>query len=239
MKLFATTLILCSALMLSACSNAETQAPQKTVEAPQAQSSEKPASTPSVQPMVLVPWKEGVHYKVLDKELSEEPVVVEYFSFWCPACYRFEPLAQEIKKQLGSSATFQKVHVNFMGFTSQEAQEMATLGMVIARDMGKEEEINASIFSRIHQQRNTIASIDDIKAVFALNGIDANSFEATATSDSVIQLFDTNNSLIENNRAALTGVPNFIVNGKYQATFTRDMNAQDVIELIKWLSTQR
>ena len=239
MKLFSTTLMFCLALTLSAYSLANMRAHQETAAPAQVDSTEADNAKALTPPMMLVPWKEGVHYKVLDKEPSASPIVVEYFSFWCPACYRFEPLVENIKKRLGNSATFQKVHVNFMGFTSQEAQEMATLGMVVARDMGKEDEINASIFSRIHQQRNTIASIDDIKAVFALNGIDANSFEATATSDSVIQLFDTNNSLIENNRAALTGVPNFIVNGKYQATFTRDMNAQDVIELIKWLSTQR
>jgi thiol:disulfide interchange protein DsbA len=34
-------------------------------------------------------------------------------------------------------------------------------------------------------------------------------------------------------------VPNFIVNGKYQATFTRDMNQEEMIDLIMFLSSKK
>ena len=42
-------------------------------------------------------WKEGTHYKVLDKEATDKPVITEYFSFWCPHCFKFEPIVAQIK----------------------------------------------------------------------------------------------------------------------------------------------
>ncbi|MFT7418005.1 MAG: thiol:disulfide interchange protein DsbA, partial [Glaciecola sp.] len=47
-----------------------------------------------------------------------------------------------------------------------------------------------------------------------------------------------NNREIDTYRENLTGVPNFIVNGKYQATFSRDMTPDDIVNLIVWLTKQ-
>lgn len=45
-------------------------------------------------------FKEGEHYKVLDLEASKKPLVTEFFSFYCPHCNSFEPVIQQLKKQL-------------------------------------------------------------------------------------------------------------------------------------------
>ena len=45
-----------------------------------------------------------------------------------------------------------------------------------------------------------------------------------------------NQQAIDANRAYLTGVPSFIVNGKYQPTFTAEMTFDDIADLIVYLS---
>lgn len=42
-------------------------------------------------------FNEGEHYKVLDLEASNKPVVTEFFSFYCPHCNSFEPIIQQLK----------------------------------------------------------------------------------------------------------------------------------------------
>jgi thiol:disulfide interchange protein DsbA len=52
-------------------------------------------------------------------------------------------------------------------------------------------------------------------------------------------MLQMNNRSIEKYREHLSSVPNFIVNGKYQATFTRDMNPDDMVDLIVFLSNKK
>ena len=48
-----------------------------------------------------------------------------------------------------------------------------------------------------------------------------------------------NNKFVQKYRRHVKSVPTFIVNGKYQATFTRDMGRDDIVDLIVWLSEQK
>jgi thiol:disulfide interchange protein DsbA len=48
-----------------------------------------------------------------------------------------------------------------------------------------------------------------------------------------------NNRLIEKYRKHVNGVPNLIVNGKYQATFTRDMTKDEIVDLVVFLSNKK
>ncbi|WP_100656192.1 thiol:disulfide interchange protein DsbA/DsbL [Alteromonas flava] len=184
-------------------------------------------------------WQEGKHYRVISETATDKPVVTEFFSFWCPGCYRFEPLVDQIKAKLPADTKFDKVHVNFMGFTGPETQEEATRAMMIARAVKQEDKLNAAIFNYIHQQRATIAGRDDLRKIFIVNGVDAAEFDKLASSFGVNSMVQKNNKQIEAFREYVTGVPNFIVNGKYQATFTRDMTADDIVDLIVWLSKQK
>ncbi len=183
-------------------------------------------------------WKEGEHYVVLDKPATEKPVIREYFSFWCPHCFNFEPLVAQIKEKKADNVKLDKVHVNFMGFTSPQIQEQATRAMMVARALKREEELSKAVFEHIHVKRGVIANLDDLKTIFVANGVDAAEFDKLASSFGVNNLVKRNNKNITDYRQFLTGVPNFIVNGKYQAKFTRDMTPDDIVDLIVWLSTQ-
>lgn len=183
-------------------------------------------------------WVEGTHYKVISDTATKKPEVTEFFSFWCPACYRFEPLVEVIKEKLADDVAFKKVHVNFMGMAGPTVQDQATRAMAIGTVLKQSDAMNKAIFDYIHQQRATITGLDDLRALFIANGVAADKFDKLAKSFGVNSMVMKNNKQIEKYRSHLSGVPNFIVNGKYQATFTRDMTQDDIINLIVWLSTQ-
>ncbi|TRY32017.1 thiol:disulfide interchange protein DsbA/DsbL [Aliiglaciecola sp. M165] len=183
-------------------------------------------------------WVEDTHYKVISDQATEKPVVTEYFSFWCPHCYNFEPIVAQIKAKLDEGTEFKKVHVNFMRFTGPEVQDAATKAMLVGRTMGKEVEMNQAIFNYIHVQRQPITGLTELQSIFLANGVTNEEFNKMASSFGVNSQLKQNNKSLADYREHLSGVPNFIVNGKYQATFTRDMTMDDIVELIVWLSKQ-
>lgn len=188
----------------------------------------------------LVPWQEGTHYRVIADEASEKPVVKEFFSFWCPACFRFEPAVAEIKKALPENTKFQKVHVDFMQFTSQENQQLVTKAMLLGKALKVEDKINSAIFDYIHIQRANIENEKDIRNIFVVNGISGEKFDKVFPSMGLNNLLTKNNKQVEEFKPVVRGVPSFIINDKYQVlTGAANMSFNDYIELIVWLSAQK
>jgi thiol:disulfide interchange protein DsbA len=183
-------------------------------------------------------WREGTHYKVISEQSTEKKEVLEFFSFWCPHCFSFEPIVKNIKSKLADDVEFKKVHVNFMGFTSEAIQDNATKAMMVGQALQKSDALNQAIFKYIHVSRASITGLQDLKNIFVANGVDSDEFDKMVTSFGVNSMLKMNNKLIQQYRKHVSSVPNFIVNGKYQATFTRDMDNNDISELIIFLSNK-
>ena len=184
-------------------------------------------------------WREGTHYNVIAEQTTEKKEVLEFFSFWCPHCFNFEPIVKTIKTKLADDVEFIKVHVNFMGFTSPDIQDEATKAMMVARELERGEELNNAIFRYIHVSRSSITGIKDLKNIFVVNGVESEEFDKMMSSFSVNSRLKMNNKSIETYRKYVSSVPNFIVNGKYQATITRDMNNEEIVDLIVFLSNKK
>ncbi|MFT4939122.1 MAG: thiol:disulfide interchange protein DsbA [Paraglaciecola sp.] len=180
-------------------------------------------------------WQENIHYKIVAKEPSAKPQVKEVFSFWCPACYRFEVIAAEVKKSLPGNVSFIKAHVNFSGSASKEAQNDATIAMLTARAMKDSERFNKALFDSIHQERKKIEDLADIKEVYVAAGGDGVKFEKITKS------FGIKGQITKNNNATLgvKSVPTIIVNDKYQAIFSRNMTPDQFVKLVAWLLKQK
>ena len=184
-------------------------------------------------------WREGSHYNVIAEQVTEKKEVLEFFSFWCPHCFSFEPIVKNIKSTLADDVEFKKIHVNFMGFASAAIQNEATKAMMVARELNKGVELNQAIFRYLHESRSAITSINDLKNIFVVNGVEPEEFDKVMSSFGVNSMLQMNNRSIEKYRKHVSSVPNFIVNGKYQATFTRDMNPDDMVDLIVFLSNKK
>jgi thiol:disulfide interchange protein DsbA len=184
-------------------------------------------------------WREGTHYKTISEQATEKKEVLEFFSFWCPHCFNSEPLVKEIKSKLADDVEFKKVHVNFMRFTSVGIQDDATKAMMVARELDKEDDLNQAIFKYIHVSRSAITGLLDLKNIFVVNGVEPDEFDKMVSSFGVKSRLNMNNKTIQEYKEHVSSVPNFIVNGKYQATFTRDMGLDEMVDLIVFLSNKK
>jgi thiol:disulfide interchange protein DsbA len=192
-------------------------------------------SLSSFNSLAQTKWQENTHYKVIATQASAKPKVQEIFSYWCPACNAFETLVPQIKRALPADVPFEKTHVNFNCSTSKYTQDVATAVMLAAKALKTDVKFNKALFNAIHQKRTKIANKADVLAVYAGTGSDTSTLEKMMTS------FGIRSQIAKNDKIArsVRSVPTIIVNEKYQAIFTRDMTADQSIELISWLVNQK
>ena len=112
-------------------------------------------------------YQEGEHYTVVSERATSKPELREYFSFYCPACRGFESYLSDFKKALPTGATFEKTHVDFMGYTSAEVQFMLGKALVVAEKTGVAKTFSPAMFNYLQTQRATISTEKDIKKTLA------------------------------------------------------------------------
>ncbi|CAM3890974.1 Thiol:disulfide interchange protein DsbA precursor [Vibrio aerogenes CECT 7868] len=176
------------------------------------------------------PYKEGVNYEVLDLPHSSNPTVTEYFSFYCPHCFEFEPVIQKLKSHLPEGTEFQKNHVSFMGGNMGASMSKAYATMM---SLGVEDKMIPVMFNRIHIERNAPKNDAALKQIFVDQGVDAKKFDATFNSfavDSMARRFDKGFA-----ESKLTGVPSVIVNNKYLVITRGIKNNEDYFKLVDFL----
>jgi len=163
-------------------------------------------------------YEEGKHYtKVKGAEVSS-PEVREYFSFYCPHCFQFEPVAKMIKENLPEGVRFEKNHVDFLRVASPKMQQTLTKALVVANKLENKEQLIAAIFKYIHIHRAVFTSEKDVRNVFVMAGVDGAKFDSMMIDEAVIAEADKM-KLYQDELAkthGIHGVPAVIVNGKYR-----------------------
>ncbi|KID59115.1 disulfide bond formation protein [Pseudoalteromonas luteoviolacea] len=182
-------------------------------------------------------FKESVHYETLSLEKSKAPRVVEFFSFYCPACYRFEGVAKALDASLPATVPLEKLHVNFLGGLPPEVQGYLSYGYIIAKQFGVESQVVDQVFSTIHEQNGRFANMKDVQKLLEAHGVSAEKFDSALASMPVISaekaMQDEQKRFSE--AGAVRGVPTFIVNDKYRV-ITSSLNSQAQFnELVKYL----
>ncbi|NOU51866.1 thiol:disulfide interchange protein DsbA/DsbL [Pseudoalteromonas sp. JBTF-M23] len=187
-------------------------------------------------------YEEGVHYEVVSERGTKKPEVTEYFSFYCPACNAFEPLITEFKPKLDKSVKFKKSHVNFVGPRDPEKQKMMANALATAAVLPQKDAIVSALFSHIHTKRGKINELADIKDIFVSQGVDADKFDKLYKSFSVRTKASRMTRMQEQlqDKGALTGVPTFIVNGKYKLLLreSKTTTPEQISALINYLATK-
>jgi protein dithiol oxidoreductase (disulfide-forming) len=185
-------------------------------------------------------FEQGKHYEVIAAQVTAKPEVKEYFSFYCGGCNAFEPIAQSVATKLPESVEFKKMHVDFIRAAGPELQNALARAYLVAKNLGKGDQVASAIFNQIHRNRAPFANEDDIRSLVLLHDIDAETYDKAMKSFSVRgaanQMKKEQDDL--SNRRVLTGVPLLIVNGKYKinnaALDSRNMEAE-LQELIAYL----
>ncbi|WP_234880454.1 thiol:disulfide interchange protein DsbA/DsbL [Aeromonas veronii] len=151
-------------------------------------------------------FQEGKHYDVLSQPKSEQPEVLEFFSYFCPTCGRFEPIVGELKANLPQNVPFKKVPVSFLG---REMGAETQRAFAVADELQVEDKVTPLLFNNVRTLRNR----DDVRQTFIKAGVPAAHFDDTVDSFAISGKTAQYDAMVS--RYKLRGVPAFIVNGKY------------------------
>lgn len=182
-------------------------------------------------------FEQGTHYSQIDTTKSQQPQVTEFFSFYCPACYNFEMVAQRLDNEL-PKGTFVKSHVNFLRGIAPKTQSMLSTAYLIAKQVGKGNEASSAIFDSIHQKRQRPNSLNDIRELFVLEKVmTGEQFDQLASNIMVIgqEQFMVEQQERFSKLNALTGVPTFIVNDIYRVELKSVKSYDELKALIEYL----
>ncbi len=185
-------------------------------------------------------FQEGVHYTVLNNDVDDAntlthngavtPVVVEYFSFSCPGCAAVEPSMRILEKS-EPKVDVQRVHMPFGGAKAKYSQKAFALMQLLDAGVVKDK-----IFTRIHRQRNTFDSDDEIIEFFTEQGYEQSKVAQTLASFSADTLIRKMNKEAARNK--IKSVPTIIVNGKYQVSVRQLSDATTLTKIVNFLSNR-
>ncbi|MBS0971204.1 thiol:disulfide interchange protein DsbA [Chimaeribacter arupi] len=186
-------------------------------------------------------FSSGDQFVTLDKQVSGEPQVLEFFSFYCPHCYQFEKIyhiSDTIKKNLPQGTKVTKYHVEFLGPLGKEM----TQAWAVALALGVEDKVAPLMFDAV-QKTQVVQTPDDIKKVFIQAGVTSEEY------DSAWNSFVVKSLVVQQQKAAadlgLQGVPSIFVNGKYMVKNDGlDMSSMDIYskqysDVVNFLLTQK
>ncbi len=187
------------------------------------------------------PFSNGAQYITLDKPVTGEPQVLEFFSFYCPHCYQFEQVwhvSEGIEKNLPKNVKYVKYHVEFLGPLGKQL----TQAWAVAIALGVEDKVSPLMFEAV-QKKQSVQTPDDIRKVFIEAGVKGEDY------DSALNSFVVKSLVVQQEKAAadlgLQGVPSVFVNGKYMVkndgldTSSQDMYVKQYSDVVNFLSTQK
>lgn len=169
-------------------------------------------------PALAQQFVQGTHYDVIAEQATNKPEVKEYFSFFCGGCASIEPVVQQLGDNLPEGAELKKVHVDFVRGASPEVQNTLARAYLVAKANGVANPYSTAVFNHIHRQRNQIRNDSDVRSIALGVGIAAETYDNQINSFSIrMGATVMRNEQNELSRSrVLTGVPTFVVNGKYK-----------------------
>ena len=182
------------------------------------------SSTAAAAPLnAPTPWQEGVNYTRLvpaqpTAVAAGQVEVLEFFWYACPHCYAIDPLVEAWKKTKPAYVSFSRVPVMWNEGHRSLARLYYTLDSI-----GKLNDLHAAIFKEIHVKNDPLVDLsnDDAQsekiqtAFVQTQGVSAEAFKNAYHSFSVENSLQRADQLVQ--RYRISGVPAFVINGKYVA----------------------
>lgn len=181
-----------------------------------------------------VEYKEGTHYEVIKQTATETPEVMEFFSFYCPHCFTFEPLIATLKKNLDKDVVIKKNHVDFLG---KQMGPQLTRAYAAASLLQVEDKVSNLIFDQIQTQHKDINGEQGILDIFEKAGIDNNEAKGALASFPAGGLASQMKRNTETFK--IRGVPTIIVNGKYKVKTGSIKSTDEFIALVDFLTKMK
>lgn len=178
-------------------------------------------------------FDEGMEYELL-KTVQPAPTdgkveVIEFFSYACPHCYRFEPYIEKWQETKPDNVEF--IHVPAVFNKNWEA--LASL-YYAAEVLGVQEKMHPIIFEAMHGEGKKIKSFDDLKALFEANGVSAEKLNQALNSFTVAA--KTRRAKTMTQSYGIKSVPNIVVQGKYRTNGTLAKSHDNVFNVVDHLT---
>lgn len=160
----------------------------------------------------LAEYEEGIEYERLKAPVSTvDPgkiEVVELFWYGCPHCYRLEPELKAWLKNKPDNVVFVRIPAVFRPLWGFHAKVYYT-----AEVLGVLDQVNDGMFEAMQVQRRKMASVDEVKALFAKYGVSSEKFDNAFNSFAVDAKVRRATDLTR--RYGIEGVPALVINGKF------------------------
>jgi protein dithiol oxidoreductase (disulfide-forming) len=182
------------------------------------------ATAATAAPVSSTAWQDGVNYtRLVPAQPTSVPAgqveVLEFFWYACPHCYALDPLIATWEKSKPAYISFSRVPVLW----NEGHRSLARLFYTL-QSMGKLSQFHDDVFKEIHVNGNPLigsdpnnaAQAERVQLVFIRKlGISEADFEKAYHSFEVEKSLQRADELVQ--RYRVTGVPTFVVNGKYIA----------------------
>ncbi len=156
--------------------------------------------------------KLGVEYTVLptpqNTESGKKIEVTEFFAYYCPHCYAFEPELEAWVKKQGDNISFKRVHVQLNDAVAPQQRLYFTL-----EAMGLVEQYHRKVFNAMHVEHNRLNTDAAVLDFATKQGIDAKKFSATYRSFGVDAKIRRANAMMESYQ--VTFWPMIAIDGRY------------------------
>ena len=179
-------------------------------------------------------FKEGEHYEVVKATATAKPELLEFFSYFCPHCYRFEPIMADLKKSLPQGIELKRNPVAFLG---REMGPELQRAFAVATLLDVEDKFSPVIFKKIQEERQPPQSRADIKALFESIGVAGNEYDGAVDSFAVSGLvaqFDRNTQEMN-----IRGVPATVINGRYLLKTESVKSTEEYKALVQYLLNKK
>jgi thiol:disulfide interchange protein DsbA len=197
-------------------------------------------------------WVAGQHYFLINPPQptglpAGKVQVIEIFSYACPGCNRFYPVADRLRASLPPYAVMEYLAASFR---PDEDWPMFQRAYVTAQQMGIDERTHDAMFDAVWKSgelavfdpatqhaRHPPPSIADAAQFYAkAAGVKPEAFLATAGSFGVDVKVREADERIRN--YAIGETPSIVVNGKYRLNPVSAGGYEETIDLVKWLVSQ-
>ena len=173
----------------------------------------------------------GKNYTVIDKPVETSTgtkvEVRELFWYFCPHCFSVHPLLDNWLQTMDSSAQLVLQPAVFPGW------EYGASFYYVLEELGEVNRLHGPLFDAIHVQKLNFKTQQDFVTWLTLNGIDEG--RANKVYESFAVKVAVNKAKANTYKYRITGVPAFIVNGKYIVNATSAGSEEKIFEVLDYL----
>lgn len=172
---------------------------------------------------------EGTHYQRIQVGNPVPNTVIEFFSFACPHCNKFEPHVHKwVAEQKSEDVQFIRVAVAWSDYYKALAKlyyVMEALGLGIDKQ--------GLVFNAIHKSGRTLQSAAEMQQLLQAMGVKAEDFRSYWVKEDIDQLIEDGTKL--ESLYQISGVPTMIVNGQYVVKPALVGGEEKVFDLVEYL----